>query len=263
MLLEAKKKQPGKSADVTPVALKFAQIESSLLLLLKPLIKEKNQNKVSETIKYFGGTAFLELFVNDMNYHEFKTTLHKNLKSLINERLEETDLMAPPRLCKSQGCSSEALEEDGKFAGSHYCQQHHEEQYKIFIKDPDVHHFLVENGFDFEPFVNMADKFFPPNARLLYRGSFNYTEAAPNIRKIFAEGIFEKYLGGNATHPVKCLSAACVESIQKSLRTGDPACFEASQAELKAIFTPLYKQHFFGSEEYKEYVATRKCEKSA
>jgi len=262
MLLEGKKKHPAKKADVTPVALKFAQLEVSLLNLLKPLIKEKNQQKVSETIQYFGGSAFLDLFVNNPDYHEYKSSLHKNLKSLINERLEETDLMAPPRLCKTQGCGAEALDEDGKFAGSHYCGTHHEEQYKALLKAPDVHHFLVENGADYEPFVTIADKHFPPNSRHLYRGSHNYTEAGPKIRKIFAEGIYEKYLSPNATHPVKCLSAECLAEIQAKVRTGDISCYETSQKELKAIFTPIFKEHFLNTEAYKEYMATRKVEKA-
>jgi len=247
---------------VTAVALKFAQLESSLILLLKPLIKEKNQQKVSETLQYYGGTAFLDMFVNDMAYHEFKTTLHKNLKSLINERLEETDLMSPPRLCKVQGCPGEALDEDGKFSGSHYCGQHHEEQYKTLIKEPSAHHFLVENGFDYEPFVSMAEKLFPPHARLLYRGASNYLDASPKIRKIFAEGIFEKYLSANATHPVTCLSPACLEGIQKNMRTGEFTCFEVCQAELNAIFTPIFKENFLNTEAFKDYVATRKSDKS-
>jgi hypothetical protein len=202
------------------------------------------------------------MFVNHPEYHEFKTTLHKNLKSLINERLEETDLMSPPRLCRQQGCPGEALDEDGKFAGSSYCAGHHEEQFKALTKDPDVHHFLVENGSDYDPFVNMAEKLFPPNSRLLYRGAHNYSESNPKIRKIFAEGIYEKYLSPNATHPVTCLSAACVAEIQGKAKTGDPSCYLTCQVELKVIFMPIFKQNFLGTEAFKEYVATRKWDKS-
>jgi hypothetical protein len=237
-------------------------MESSLLVLLKPLIKEKNQKKVSETMQYFGGTAFLDTFVNDVHYHEFKSTLQKNLKSLINERLEEIDLISPPRLCKSQGCQSEAADEDGKFAGSHYCVTHHDTQYKALMKDPDVHHFLVENGFDYEPFVVMADKHFPPHTRLFYRGAQNYAEASPKIRKIFAEGVWEKYLAPNATHPVKCLSAACLADVQKNLKSGDPGVYQGCQKELKVIFTPIFKMHFLKSEAFQDYVNTRRLEKS-
>jgi len=249
--------------DVTPVALKFAQMEAMLTNLLRPLIKERNLQKVNEVLGYFGSKSFLEMFVNNPDYHEYKATLHKNLKALIKERLEDVDIMPPPRQCKATNCNGEALDEDGKFAGSQYCAPHHEEQYKRLLKDPDVHHFLVENGAEYDPFLEIADKYFPPNSRLMYRGCVNYTDASPKIRKIFAEGIWEKYLCAQAPNSVKCLSAGCVATIEAKYQTGDPGCFDAARVELKAVFTPLFKQHFLNTDAYKEYVATRRLDKNS
>jgi len=262
-VLETRKKLPTKPADVTPVALKFAQMEAMLTNLLRPLIKEKNLNKVNEVIGYFGSKQFLDVFVNDPNYHEFKATLHKNLKALIKERLEDVDIMPPPRACKVHNCSSEALDEDGKFAGSQYCAPHHDEQYKALLKEPNAHHFLVENGSDYDPFVAMADQYFPPNSRLMYRGCVNYIDANAKIRKIFAEGIWEKYLAPKSANQVSCLSAACVAEIQAKYLSGDPACFDAARAELKAVFTPLFNQHFLNTEAYKDYISTRRLDKNS
>lgn len=262
-VLETRKKQPTKAADVTPVALKFAQMEAMLVNLLRPLIKEKNLNKVNEVIGYFGSKNFLEMFVNDPSYHEFKATLHKNLKALIKERLEDVDFMPPPRICRVHTCTSEALDEDGKFAGSQYCAPHHDEQYKALLKDPNVHHFLVENGSDYDAFIAMADKYFPPNSRLMYRGCVNYMEASPKIRKIFAEGIWEKYLSPKAANRVTCLTPACVAAIAEKYQSGDPACFDTARAELKAVFTPLFNEHFLHTEAYKDYVSTRRLDKNS
>jgi len=262
-VLETRKKQPTKPADVTPVALKFAQMEAMLTNLLRPLIKERNLNKVNEVIGYFGSKQFLDVFVNDPNYHEFKATLHKNLKALIKERLEDVDIMPPPRACKVHNCVSEALDEDGKFAGSQYCATHHDEQYKALLKEPNAHHFLVENGSDYHPFVAMADQYFPPNSRLMYRGCVNYLDANAKIRKIFAEGIWEKYLAPKSANQVSCLSAACVAEIQAKYLSGDPTCFDAARAELKAVFTPLFNQHFLNTEAYKDYISTRRLDKNS
>jgi len=260
-LLENRKKSPTKPVDVTPVALKFAQMEAMLTNLLRPLIKEKNLQKVNEVIGYFGSKNFLEMFVNDPEYHEFKATLHKNLKALIKERLEDVDIMPPPRQCKANNCNGEALDEDGKFAGSQYCATHHEEQFKRLLKDPDVHHFLVENGSDYDPFVEIADKYFPPNSRLMYRGCVNYIDAGVKIRKIFAEGIWEKYLAPKCSNPVTCLSAGCVAEIEAKYQTGDPTCFDKARAELLAVFRPVFKERFLNTEAYKDYVGTRRLEK--
>lgn len=262
-VLEARKKSPTKPADVTPVALKFAQMEAMLTALLRPLIKEKNLKKVNEVIGYFGSKQFLEIFVNDPEYHEFKATLHKNLKALIKERLEDVDIMPPPRACKVHGCAAEALDEDGKFAGSHYCAPHHDAQYKALLKEPNVHHFLVENGFDYDPFIAMADKHFPPNSRLMYRGCVNYLEASAKIRKIFAEGIWEKYLAPKSSNLVTCLTPACVAEIEAKYQSGDPTCFDAARAELKAVFTPIFTAHFLNTEAYKDYISTRRLDKAS
>jgi len=262
-LLENRKKSPTKPVDVTPVALKFAQMEAMLTNLLRPLIKEKNLQKVNEVFGYFGSKNFLEMFVNDPEYHEYKATLHKNLKALIKERLEDVDIMPPPRQCKASSCVGEALDEDGKFAGSQYCATHHEEQYKRLLKEPDVHHFLVENGSEYEPFLAVADKFFPPNSRLMYRGCVNYMDASVKIRKIFAEGIWEKYLAPKCSNPVTCLSPGCVAEIEAKYQTGDPACFDKARTELKAVFNPVFKEHFLNSEAFKDYVSTRRLEKGS
>jgi len=262
-VLETRKKSPTKPADVTPVALKFAQMEAMLINLLRPLIKEKNLKKVNEVMGYFGSKQFLDVFVNDPDYHEFKATLHKNLKSLIKERLEDVDIMPPARACRVTSCQAEALDEDGKFAGSQYCAPHHEEQYKALLKEPNVHHFLVENGSDYDPFIAMADKHFPANSRLMYRGCVNYLDASQKIRKIFAEGIWEKYLTPRATNLVTCLSPACVSAIEAKYQTGDPGCFDMARAELKAVFTPLFNQHFLNTEAYKDYISTRRLDKNS
>jgi len=259
-VLETRKKQPTKPADVTPVALKFAQMEAMLTSLLRPLIKEKNLQKVNEVLGYFGSKQFLEMFVNDPSYHEFKTTLHKNLKALIKERLEDVDFMPPPRQCKAPHCASEALDEDGKFAGSQYCAPHHEEQYKALVKNPNVHHFLVENGADYDPFIVIADQCFPPNSRLMYRGCVNYTETSPKIRKIFADGIWEKYLAQKASNPVTCLSEACIAEIQAKYQSGEPGCFDGARTELLAVFTPIFRERFLNTEPYKDYMGTRRLE---
>lgn len=258
LLLEEKRKKPSKQADVTGVALKFAQLESLVLNLLKPHIKQKNIDKAAEVFKYFGTKRFLDLFVNNPSYHEFKTTLHRNLKLLIVDRLEEASLLPPPRLCKIPECQQEALDEDGKFAGSHYCATHHEKQYNALLKEPNVHHFLAENGYDYEPFVLMADKHFPPNARMMYRGTHNYQETNARLRKNFAEGIYDKYLSENASNKVTCLSPACVEKIKQTYKAAEVTCYDACNAELNAVFTPIFKQHFLNSEPYKEYLSTRK-----
>lgn len=263
LILEEKRKNPSKNADCSGVALKFAQLESLVVNLLKPHIKDKNVEKTKEVFKYFGSKRFLDLFVNNPNYHEFKTTLHRskplasplissylapisfllshcllcvvcyvsmcvcqnhlprNLKLLIVDRLEEACLLPPPRLCKAPECQVEALDEDGKFAGSNYCTVHHEKQYNALLKEPNVHHFLAENGCDYEPFIEMADKFFPPNARLMYRGISNYLTTTQRLRKNFAEGIYEKYLSDNATNKVTCLSPACVAKIQQTYKAAE------------------------------------------
>jgi len=210
-----------------------------------------------------GRRIFWRFFVNDPNFHEFKATLHKNLKALIKERLEDVDFMPPPRACKVHTCTSEALDEDGKFAGSQYCAPHHEEQYKALLKEPSVHHFLVENGSDYDPFIVMADQHFPPNSRLMYRGCVNYLEASTKIRKIFAEGIWEKYLSAKSANTVTCLSAGCVAEIQTKYLSGDPNCFDAARAELLAVFKPLFVQHFLNTEAYKDYISTRRLDKNS
>jgi len=261
LALEERRKQPSKNADVNTLALKFAQMEAMVLQLLKPLIKEKNLAKVTEVFKYFGSERFLLMLLSDPNYHEFKTTVHKNLKLLLADRLEEASLMPPPRICKAVDCSTEALDEDGKFAGSHYCSVHHERQYAALLKEPNVHHFLAENGHDFEPFIKMADKYFPPNSRLMYRGTQNYLESKPKIRKLFAEGLWEKYLAPDASHRVDCLSPAVVAAVKENYRAAAVTCFDACNVELLAIFTPIFKEHFLNSEAFKEYLLTRKFER--
>jgi hypothetical protein len=263
LLLEEKRKNPSKQADVTGITLKFAQLESLVVSLLKPHIKAKNIDKATEVFKYFGTKRFLDLFVNNPNYHEFKTTLHRNLKLLIVDRLEEASLLPPPRLCKTHDCQAEALDEDGKFAGSHYCIAHHEKQYNILLKEPNVHHFLAENGFDYEPFVQMAEKHFPPNARMMYRGINNYQETNTRLRKNFAEGIYDKYLSENASNKVTCLSPACVEKVKETYKAAEVSCYDACSAELAAVLTPIFKQHFLNSEPYKEYLGSRKLGQSS
>jgi hypothetical protein len=261
LVLEEKRKHPTKDVDVNTIALKFAQMEAMVLQLLKPLIKEKNLAKVSEVFKYFGSARFLSLLLDNPNYHEFKTTIHKNLKLLMVDKLEEASLMPPPRLCKALDCASEALDEDGKFAGSHYCGPHHERQYSALLKEPNVHHFIAENGFDFDPFVKMADKHFPPNSRMMYRGTQNFLETKPKIRKLFAEGLYEKYLAPNASHKVECLSAACVAAVRDTYQAAAVTCYDGCNAELLAVFTPIFKAHFLGSDAFKEYVSTRRYER--
>jgi len=229
-----------------------------VLNLLKPHIKQKNIDKATEVFRYFGSKRFLDMFVNNPSYHEFKTTLHRNLKLLIVDRLEEASLLPPPRLCKTPECQAEALNEDGKFAGSHYCATHHERQYNALLKEPSVHHFLAENGFDYEPFILMADKYFPPNARMMYRGTHNYQETNSRLRKNFAEGIFDKYLADNAPNKVTCLSPACVEKVKQTYKAAEVTCYDGCKTELAAVLTPIFKQHFVNSEPYKEYLITRK-----
>jgi len=262
MLLEEKRKNPSKPVDITNIALKFAQLESLVVTLLKPHIKEKNQEKVLEVFKYFGSKRFLDLFVNNQAYHEFKTTLHRNLKILIVDRLEEASLLPPARLCKATDCSAEALDEDGKFAGSQYCLQHHEQQYHQLLKAPNCHHFLVENGCDYEPFLAMTDKYFPPNSRMMYRGTHNYQETNNRLRKNFAEGLYEKYLSATAPNKVTCLSPACVAKIQATYKSAEVHLYDETNAELAAVFAPIFKEHFLNTEAYKEYISSRKWEKA-
>ena len=97
----------------------------------------------------------------------------------------------------------------------------------------------------------------------MYRGCVNYLEASQKIRKIFAEGIWEKYLNPKGPNLVTCLSPACVTAIEAKYQTGDPSCFDAARAELKAVFTPLFTQHFLNTEAYKDYISTRRLDKNS
>jgi len=62
---------------------------------------------------------------------------------------------------------------------------------------------------------------------------------------------------------VTCLSPACIQEIQAKYLTGDPACFDAARAELKAVFKPLFNQHFLNTEAYKDYISTRRLDKNS
>lgn len=243
--------------DIKPLLLKFAQLESLVCNLLKDHIKPKNVEKTHNCFHYFGSASFLTHLINDKEYHEFKTTFHKNFTAIMKERLEGEDLLPPPIICKQAQCRAEAAVEEGKFAGSAFCPLHHEEQYKRLLKDPDVNHFLVEAGASSDAF-KAALKEGPANIGAMYVAIDNYHKAKPNIRRIFSEGIYEKYVHPqHASHKVECLSEACVKALTDTYKEGKEDGFDEARKEL---LTPLKKifNDFMKTPGYQAYLAGAK-----
>lgn len=248
------------SVNVDGLVSKLHNMEELVCGLLKPHIKEKNLQKAHTVFEQVGRSEFLTLLLTDISYREYRRTLGKEIRTILLSRLdgEELQLIAPPRSCRTVGCGLEALEEDGEFAGSHYCESHHRIQYDALSHSPYLNHFIMENGFDYKPFLAIAHEFFPPNSSLMMRGICNYKEASPRIMRVFAEGITEKYLSPTSKFPVTCLSPEVMSALPARCLVADVACFDPALSELKAAMTKVFEERFLPSEHFKEYLRTRK-----
>lgn len=258
-----------KVIDVTHLALKVAQLEALVLVVLQRELHDNSVRKAKEAIGFFGGRSFLNQVINDVAYSELKGSLTAGLFRIVHERLQQEDLLPAPVRCRTARCVEEALVRSGKFAGSLYCEDCHAVQMKDLLTSPNIRHFLVGNGMTHRPFAKRIESGLPPHVPMLYKALWNYRAARPGLRRIFSEGVFEKYFGEKATHRVECVDEKTIEELEEALAQPIPNeqkfqredIFAAVEEELFAVTDPFFQKEILGCKEYKQYLASRKLPK--
>mmetsp|Transcript_13089 Transcript_13089/g.25363 ORF Transcript_13089/g.25363 Transcript_13089/m.25363 type:complete len:367 (-) Transcript_13089:116-1216(-) len=249
--LEASRK--GEQVDIVNLSLKIAQLEAQVVKLLSMHVKAKNIDRAARVFGYFGSTEFLSALLQDNKLRGTMNTFYKYLTAIMTERLELEDLLPPPKICRHPKCTQVAAQEEGKFKGSLYCYQHHHQQYKGLVANPSIHHFLDENGLSCRPIQAKLCASLPPNCASFYAAIHNYQRAPERVRRVFAEGIREKYLDEKQDTYLECLSDKCRQGLET--KSADEHLFDEAKAELLALLQPLFTSQVLGTQEYAEYIA--------
>lgn len=273
---ESKTKSQGKDKDkdtqidVTNLALKIAQFEAVVLQVLQRELHDRSCGKAKGVMGYFGGRPFLHKIINDVEFSELKGNFTACLFRIVHERLQQEDLLPAPIRCRTMGCCEEALVRSGKFAGSLYCDVCHAMQYKELVSSPSIAHFLVGNGITHRPLNKKIENGLPFNLPMLYKALWNFRQARPGLRRIFAEGVFDKYLSDKATHPVVCverttkdhLKTVLAQKITSEQKWQKVEVFASVETEMFAVTDPFFTKEIVGCPEYKQYLASRKPRKA-
>jgi len=252
--------------DLKKLSLKFAQLESMIVEMLRKHIKGRNVQLCSEIFKYFGGVKFLEKFLHSSELEEDRIIFTKNLHIAMRQRMEEEDMLPPPKKCAQAQCKKDAEPSDGIFCGSNCCAEHHREQYARLLKNPSIYHFLVENGKTYKPVLDIIEAEMPPQCPGFLRACHNYTTVKDNLRLIFAEELHSKYLGEKAkkSKKIDCVSGEekkiILETVRKSReeKALPPIkLYDTAKEQVLKELEPIFLKTVVPSEAYKRYVKTR------
>lgn len=236
---------------------KFTVLEDLLVQIIGPNMQPKNVDKLREVIQYFGGEHLLSLLLNDPNYKQERDTIEGAVGALVAPLIEEErDRRAR---CADPECENPHLKAGGGFRGSPLCAYHHNEVVERHLKDPSVMHFLVEDGRNYKPFQAVADKHFSANSSAFVLAIHNYEhKAAPNVRRLFAEAIHEKYLAKGASNPVELGEEhrAKIEKVLQNLKNmerPEPSLYSEAARSVLSHMDPAFNE-FKASKDYKSYV---------
>eukprot|EP00463_Aulacantha_scolymantha_P000669 TRINITY_DN1408_c0_g1_i1.p1 TRINITY_DN1408_c0_g1~~TRINITY_DN1408_c0_g1_i1.p1 ORF type:complete len:128 (+),score=15.27 TRINITY_DN1408_c0_g1_i1:457-840(+) len=106
-------------------------------------------------------------------------------------------------ICDVKGCEELAVSPQGapsNFQGSPLCNKCHFSMYQDLVNGkPSVIHFLTNVvGKKSQAFKTMSKTEFPPNTAKFYVVVENYRCCRIAVRYLFAEGMYENYLGATA-----------------------------------------------------------------
>jgi hypothetical protein len=232
-LVEAKKNKCETSVDVGPLVKQCAEVNELVKSVIKRNLTPKNITKFHDTFSYFGGDAFLSVFLNDRAYRQHMVGFYRRMKLVLEAKATFTisDLILPSERCRNPDCFEEVAEECNMFAGSSLCGEHHREQYdRLVAKETcSVQHFIAENGAEYGPIARMVEELLPTNTAGFVKACHvsgtvgiavlnllqNFMNAKPNIRRLFAEGLNNKYLSlEKATHPNEVVTEGATTCLQ-------------------------------------------------
>lgn len=241
---------------------KFDVVEGLVCKLVKKHMTPKNIQKMRDVFAYFGSVRFLDLLLNDDKYSTEREAVEQSVGVLVQPLLDERQQMEA--VCTKIDCYNTNVPAQGKFRGTGLCAMHHTEVRARQLKNPDVIHFITEEGKLYKPFVQMSAKYFPAESGDLVRAISNFQNAAENVRQLFAEALYEKYLDPNSHQCVKT-SEAVLAGIKKRIDAHDvdTGVFDPAFNEHKAPMDKFFMEHFKQSKEYQHYMNTIELPKSA
>jgi hypothetical protein len=252
-LYEAVKPQPG-PVDIAPLVVDLGKMRDMILTLMKPHVSKSNLSQLDEAMRYVGGASFLHQFMNVEKFEEEKRSVSQSMRILVQPILKDRrfdDKMQ--ELCLL--CPEFAVESSDGFKGSSYCLVHHDERVQAFLAAPNLRHFLVGDGKDFFPFQAMCKKDVERYIRKLWLCCDSYHQAKPNVRGVFADELWRKYLKRGSSHYV-AVPEPILAKIEPNLASREEDLFDELRDHLFERMDVFFRQEFLNSEQYAEYLRT-------
>lgn len=254
-----------------------------LVTLLEPHSQPKQLQDLIEVFEYYGSEEFMGMLLFDRSLKPLSdmalTSVENMVQPLLIGRRFDTSMV---ELCGLPHCRNfrlmqiKALEaSDGSLleplvsssVSTAFCCVHHAERYVRLLQQPNVLHFLLGDGRDYYPFVDMAKSCVGRHVRRFYKGTVRYERSAIQNRLAVAQEIWTTFLAKGCKRPMSdMLPPDMIQNIWKYLQpTADneklvseprlpPDLFSAAQGIAFGVIQSFFYGTFLPSPVYGEYL---------
>jgi len=262
-LYDGLKPRPGNAGavDIKPIVADIAHVRDLCVQLLKPHTKPSNIQKMVDTFNYLGGEKFLGLLLIDDKFEEEKHVCYQGIRKIVQPLLRARkydDSMN--QLCQFTRCNEYVVEARGEFRGSNNCLAHHQQNVEQFLAKPTLLHFLVGDGADYFPFQEAMKARCERYVRKFWLTINRYKRSKENIRVVFAEEIFKKYLKKGSDHRIN-LDEALITKIEAGIKSKSATLFDEAEQVTFERMTEFFEKDFKSTTTMQDYITSYRLPK--
>jgi len=185
--------------------------------ILAPLMSEKNLAIYEDVAKYYSSKEFLMLLIENSEYDKEKQIVREAIGALVQPLLNKYGLeKKEDDFCDLKDCEEGIVD----FQGSSFCGKHHFDMHQELVGGaPSLIHFLTNPvGKKSTVFKEISKAHFPSNSTKFFIAVENYKVCRVAVRYLFAEGMFENFLGSAANKKKVDVDAEIIKAVHVELK---------------------------------------------
>lgn len=230
----------------------FEEARKVSVQILEPMMTKKNVDLLSDVIKYLGSSGFIDKFLYDSRFTEYRDTILRHVRELLDPWLQNNRPNIP---CQTYGCEDNCCQVYGGFAK--HCSSCHQKVVEAEMKGPsltvwlrDAEKYRILKSFFLQATVEEVDS----NDLAFLRAVEDFSQLEnKNTLNSRSRIIFRKYLSANSQKRVR-VGDEVLDELQGKMASGaNSSTFKQAHQDVLARLEKVFRGEFMGSEAYAMY----------
>lgn len=230
----------------------FDEARKVSIQILEPLMTKKNVNLVSDLASYLGSPEFIDKFLYDARFSEYRETILKHVRELLEPWLEKNRPVIP---CQTYGCENNCCQVYGGF--SKHCSDCHKKSVEQETNNPslaawlrDAEKYRILKSFFLQTTVEDVDS----NDLAFLRAVEDFSQLEnKNTLNSRSRIIYRKYLAANSQKRVRVGNNVLDELQQKMASGANSSTFKQAHQDVLARLQKVFTDEFTSSEAFATY----------